>query len=152
MAKEYLKKGYKVLWAPTPFVAVIPWPAVARHNRVIGSPPRLENKLYLKPVTKNIFLDLVYFKKDLWQEDWIKPNGWYSLYPCIYSDFFIKDYFKNLLDSNQFNDSRYLKYVGSEGVISLWANFTLKIIRPRILYLIISYVYNFFLNKIKKYN
>lgn len=150
MAKEYLQKGYKIIFSPIPFVGVIPWPVVARNNKIIGSPPVLGDNLYLKPVSKNIFMDLLSFEKDLWQEEWIKPNGWYALHPCIYTDFSIKSYLKNLLDPNHLRDTRYLKYVSSEGEMGLWANFTFKIIRPRLVILIFSYVYNFLLNKITK--
>lgn len=152
MAKAYYKKGFVSLFCPIPYIGVIPWPATIRKNKIIGHPLTLpNNELLLKNVSKNLVDDLIYFKGDLWQEDWVKPFGWYALNPCCYSDFKIKDYFWSLINYKKSKHKLFLKYSSFVNDKNFLINFTFKNIRPRIFNLIFSYFYNNTLIIIKKF-
>ncbi len=151
MSTEYYKRGFVSLYCPTPYIAVIPWPTTVRKDKIIGHSLTLpHNELLLKNVSKNLFNELIFFQGDLWQEDWVKPFGWYALNPCCYTDFKIKDYFYSLINYKKNNHKLFLKYTSHDNNKNFLINFTFKKIRPRIFNLIFSYLYNNTLIIIKK--
>jgi len=151
MSTEYYKRGFVTLLCPTPYIGVIPWPATARKNKIVGQPVTISNnQLLLKSVTKSLFHDLITFEGDLWQEDWVKPFGWYVLNPCCYTDFKIKEYFMNLIDYKKNNHKYFLRYTSYNDEKSFLINLTFNTINPRMLYLFFSYFYNNLLSLIKK--
>jgi hypothetical protein len=151
MSSEYRKRGFVNLYIPTPFVGVLPWPAAARKGKVVGIPHTLTNdNLLLKSVTKNLYNNLVNYNNELWQEDWLKPFGWYALNPCCYTDFKIGEYFQILLSHRKNRHKSFLRYISYDDDRSLLINFTFKDIRPRIVFLIFIYFYNNFLSLVKR--
>ncbi len=151
MSSEYKKRGFINLHIPVPFIGVLPWPAAARKEKVVGVPHSLSNNnLLLKSVTKNLYYDLVNYNGELWQEDWLKPFGWYALNPCCYTDFKISEYIQILFNHRKNKHKSFLRYISYDDDRSLLINFTFKDIRPRIIFLIFIYFYNNFLSLVKR--
>jgi len=151
MSEKYKIRGFKTMLLPTPFVVVIPWPAVIRKQKIIGSIHKLiKNNLLLKCTSINPYMDLILYKEKLWQEDWAKPNGWYALYPCCYTDFKIIEYFKSLMMYKKKNLDFFLRYVGYKDDKSFFINFTFEKTYPKFLLLLTSYLYNNSLKIVKK--
>jgi hypothetical protein len=152
MSAEYYKRGFVSLFCPVPYIGVIPWPATARKNKIVGKPHNLSNNDFLlKNVTEDLFYDLVSFDKELWQEDWVKPFGWYALNPCCYTDFKIKEYFVSLINYRKNKHNNFLRYISYNDEKSFLINLTSNNIRPRIFNLFFSYFYNNCLSLIKKF-
>lgn len=152
MSAEYYKRAFVSLFCPVPYIGVLPWPATARKNKIIGTPLNLSNNdLLLKSVTEELFYDLVSFNKELWQEDWVKTFGWYALNPCCYTDFKIREYFVNLINYKKNNHNNFLRYTSYNDEKNFLINFTFYKIRPRIFNLFFSYFYNNLLSLIKKF-
>ena len=151
MSEKYKIRGFKTMLLPTPFVVVIPWPAVIRKQKIIGNIHKLiKNNLLLKCTSINPYMDLILYKEKLWQEDWAKPNGWYALYPCCYTDFKIIEYFKSLMMYKKKNLDFFLRYVGYKDDKSFFINFTFEKTYPKFLLLLTSYLYNNSLKIVKK--
>ena len=151
MSEKYKIRGFKTLLLPTPFVAVIPWPAVIRKQKIIGNIHKLiKNNLLLKCTSSNPYRKLILYEKKLWQEDWAKPNGWYAFYPCCYTDFKIIEYLKSLMMYKKKKHDFFLRYVSSKNDKSFFINFTFEKIYPKFFLLLLSYLYNNILKIIKK--
>jgi len=150
MSNKYKIRGFETLLLPTPFVVVIPWPAVIRKQKIIGSIHELnKNNLLLKCTTTNPYRKLILCKEKLWQEDWAKPNGWYAFYPCCYTDFKILEYFRSFMMYKKKKHDFFFRYVSSKDDKSFFINFTFKKIYPKFWLLFLSYFYNKTLTLVK---
>ena len=104
ISKYYFKKGYIAIKSPVPIIGVLPWPACARYGSIYGFPIKSDN-LLLTSIQNSALKKIVNSQDNLFQEDWIKSNTWWSLEPAMYTDFKLKTYLNILLKNKKiFND------------------------------------------------
>jgi hypothetical protein len=85
-AFKYRREGLRVFCHPLPTVAPIPWPAVVRGGKVIGSEVQPREKFLLRPLTDAEINQVKESTETVWLESICVPWGWTCLTPYWVTD------------------------------------------------------------------
>ena len=150
------KLDFQLYFTPFPFVFFLPWPKVIRNQKIkqFFSYPLRKHNLYLSSKVDDIFNYLLEKNNsELWHEDLVCPNDFYTLNPSWYSDgwhWYIKIFVKNKGFKSIFTDLNW------EGIIdgkyqkrNIILFLGLKRRYPNLIFYFLYVLYVLFVNKLK---